>query len=175
MLDFEDFFNDIRSENAGLSLIRLEKDDLSVLARAYVNKDDQLFRYAESIKPIEGFEDFVIHGKPNLVEYETTNGQWIALTPRDFADALRNDPKYLGGNIRLLSCKSGMLDNGFAQKIADILDVEVIAPTETLWVKENGEMFIANSRVLAEAWANGDKVVETGAWKHFSPKRKENL
>lgn len=65
-----------------------------------------------------------------------------------------------------------MLDNGFAQRLSDILQVDVIAPTETLWIKENGDLFITDNAVLADAWANGDYVIETGVWKHFLPKER---
>lgn len=56
-------------------LVNLGCEDLTAFARVYVNKDNPLYELSKSIKPIEGFEDFMIHGQPNLVEHETNNGQ----------------------------------------------------------------------------------------------------
>lgn len=153
-------------------LINLGKEDLSVFARTYINKDDPLYELSKSIKSIEGYEDFMIHGQPNLVEHETNNGQWVQYTPQDFADFLKEEKnEYHGGNIRLLSCKSGMLDDGFAQQLANIMNVKVMAPTQTLWVNKNGDMFITDSEILADLWDNGENVRPTGIWKIFTPKK----
>lgn len=113
---------DIR--NSSKIIFKLEKEDLSAYARQYVNKSDPLYELASKIKPLNDFEDFLIHGQPNLVEYETTNGQWIQLTAEDYAEALKQDEEYHGGNIRLLACKSGMLNDGFAQQLANIMNVK---------------------------------------------------
>lgn len=159
-------------ENTQKILVALGREELSAFARIYVNKDDPLYELSKSIRPIEGFEDFMIHGQPHLVEHETTNGQWMQYSPQDFADFLREDrAEYHGGNIRLLSCKSGMLEDGFAQQLANIMGVKVMAPTQTLWINKNGDMFIADSEVLADLWDNGEDVRPTGAWKIFAPQK----
>ena len=164
--------NDLLYNNKEKMLVKLEKsNNLSAYARQYINKSDQLYELANSIKPIDGFEDFIIHGQPHIVEYETNLGEWIQLTPKDFADSLSLDKEYHGGNIRLLSCKSGMLDDGFAQQLANIMGVKVMAPTETLWVNRFGELFIADSEVLADLWDSGEDVRPTGAWKIFAPQK----
>ena len=103
--------NGLPIKKPSVSIIKLEKEDLSAYARQYVNKSDLLYQLASNITPIDGFEDFLIHGQPDVVEYESTNGQWIQLTPEEFAKTIKNDPEYNGGNVRLLACKSGMLDN----------------------------------------------------------------
>lgn len=165
---------DERTEDIRISskiIFKLEKEDLSAYARQYVNKSDPLYELASKIKPLNDFEDFLIHGQPNLVEYETTNGQWIQLTAEDYAEALKQDEEYHGGNIRLLACKSGMLNDGFAQQLANIMNVKVIAPTQTLWIRADGEMFISDSEILADMWNDGEKVIETGAWKVFIPQK----
>lgn len=120
----------------------------------------------------EGFEDFMIHGQPNLVEHRANNGQWVQYTPQDFADLLREDTAgYHGGDIRLLSCKSGMLDDGFAQQLVNIMGVKVMAPTQTLWIRENGDMFIDDNEVLANLWENGENIQQRGVWKVFAPQK----
>lgn len=177
-MDIWDYLDDEKPDERSLIdneqriLVSLGHEDLSVFARVYVNKDDPLYELSKSIKPIDGFEDFMIHGQPNLVEHETNNGQWVQYTPQDFADFLIEEKdEYHGGNIRLLSCKSGMLDDGFAQKLANIMGVKVMAPTQTLWVNKDGDMFIADSEVLADLWGSGEDVKQTGAWKIFAPKK----
>ena len=39
--------------------------------------------------------------------------------------------------------KTGSLDNGFAQNLANKLNVEVYAPTNFLWATPNGTYFVA--------------------------------
>ena len=56
----------------------------------------------------------------------------------------------------------------------DALGVEVMAPTETVYVTENGEMFISDNDILAEMWYNADERTsfkETGIWKVFKPRK----
>ena len=51
--------------------------------------------------------------------------------------------RYNGQTIRLWSCNTGALDNGFAQNLANKLNVEVYAPTNYLWSTPNGNYFVA--------------------------------
>lgn len=150
-------------------LRKLGKDDVGAASRFHVNKDDQLYENLQQVKPIEGYEDFGGHGKPFSIEYETTNGMIVNITASDYADILREDPSYKGGNIRLLACSTGSVEDGFAQQLANELKVNVMAPTETLWVDENGKMFVSNSAVLADMWYDGVKVNPTGKWRLFKP------
>ena len=59
------------------------------------------------------------------------------------------------------------------QELADALGQEVLAPTETLWVGEKGELFISNSEVLADMYYNDGSIDysihQTGRWKPFYP------
>lgn len=47
-----------------------------------------------------------------------------------------------GQPIRLLSCSTGGVDDGFAQNLANKLGVDVLAPTDLLWVRPNGSFTI---------------------------------
>ncbi len=166
----------VQSTTDGLSpsdLLKMSREDLGALARAYVNRDDLCFSIASKIEPKPGFEDFLIHGQPDRVEHQTVNGQWVEYSPQEFADIIRNDPEYHGGNIRLLACQSGQLNGGFAQQLADIMQVRVLAPTEILWLSKDGDTFLSDSAVLAELWEQGEKVIETGRWKLFLPRKGE--
>lgn len=141
------------------------------LSRQYVNHDDTLYKNLQKVKPIKGFEDFSVHGAGNVVQYITTNGVETNYSPEEFADIIRNDPSYRGGNIRLLSCGVGSGMTGFAQRFADAIGATVLAPTEDLWIDDFGGLFVSNNDILAEMWYNGDKVKETGKWKKFFPQR----
>lgn len=149
------------------------------LSRYYVNHDDRLYRNLQKVKPLEGYEDIAVHGVAGAprVAYETVNGQESEYTAKEFAEIIRNDPEYHGGRIRLLSCGSGSGKNCFAQQLADELNREVIAPTETLWVTEKGELFVSDNQVLAELWydqgALDSGIKQTGEMKRFLPRGKE--
>lgn len=53
-----------------------------------------------------------------------------------------------GQAIRLLSCNTGSLDNGFAQNLANRLNVDVSAPTNYLWAEPNGNYYVAGMNDL---------------------------
>ena len=116
----------------------IKEDNILVLSR-YINSNDALFERAKKITPIEGFEDIVIHGDVNgftikdLAGNETTN-----YTPRQFAEILKEDPNYHGGPIRLLACDSGKGDGFPAQSLANLLGVDVLAPTDKVIVYDDG-------------------------------------
>lgn len=138
---------------------------LEPLSRMYINSNEQLYKNMKKVKPEPGFEDFVVHGKENSVIYTTNSGIDTEYTAKEFADILRADPEYHGGDIRLLSCHTGQSEGGFADQLARELGVKVKAPTEILWTRDqDGEMFITNSRALAEMWYDGENVNQTGTW-----------
>lgn len=61
-------------------------------------------------------------------------------------------------------CNTGSLDNGFAQNLANKLNVKVYAPTNYLWATPNGNYFVAgmnNSRL--------PDMNDVGTFKLFSP------
>ena len=64
---------------------------------------------------------------------------------RTLAGIIESDTGYTGGPVRLLSCSAGALDEGIAQNLANKLGVEVIAPTDTLWIYKNGRLVIGPS------------------------------
>lgn len=96
-----------------------------------------------------GYFDVIAHGTPNGIQI-THNGQHMIVDHRTAARLIQNSDSYNGQAIRLLSCNTGALDNGFAQNLANKLNVEVLAPTNYLWSTPNGNYFVAgmtNSRV----------------------------
>lgn len=139
------------------------------LSRVYVNKSDKLYENMSKIRPEDGYDDYGWHGDADNLYYYDSGGREIKVTAKEFADILKRDPSYSGGDVRLLSCNGGQKPNGFAQQLANELDVVVKAPTEALWVNESGELFISDSEVLAEMWEMGLPVKESGEWAIFKP------
>ncbi|MDO4490721.1 MAG: hypothetical protein Q4B85_06625, partial [Lachnospiraceae bacterium] len=164
-----------KRDKSDLNLIRIMKmyDNRKPisLSRIHVNKDDQLWKNLQNVKPYKNYEDFAIHGDSvsSKVLYETTSGETTYYNASEYADMILSDPSYNGGNIRLLSCGMGAESTNFAQELSNILGKEVIAATETLWTNEKGELFISDSDILAEMWYNGIEVKETGYWRKFRP------
>ena len=89
-----------------------------------------------------GYFDVIAHGTPNGIQI-THNGQHMIVDHRTAARLIQNSDGYNGQAIRLLSCNTGSLDNGFAQNLANKLNVEVYAPTNYLWSTPNGKHFVA--------------------------------
>ena len=59
--------------------------------------------------------------------------------PEDFAKRLLDEGYEKGKPIRLIACNTGAKPNGFAAKLAKILETKIIAPTEKISVNELGE------------------------------------
>lgn len=109
----------------------------------YVNSNDKLYEYARNITPLDGYEDQVIHGDKFGFEIRDLDGKTASFyTPREFAEILRQDPNYHGGNIRLISCYAGAEDGIAAQALANQLGVDVLAPSDVLIVYPDGSMKI---------------------------------
>ena len=148
--------------------------DLSSLSRAYMNKEDDSFPYFKKIAVVDGFENLLCHGTKNTLYHESNIGIGTEYNAREVADIIKNDENLSGKNIRLLACNTGELTDGIAQQLADELGVKILAPSEKLWINENGDLFISNSKPLAEMWYAGEKVYETGKWVLFEPRKERN-
>lgn len=90
----------------------------------------------------DGYVDIIGHGTTRTIEVNI-NGKILEVDHRFLANYLENSSFYNGENIRLLSCNTGTLDTGFAQDLANKLNVQVIAPNNYIWAYPNGEMVIA--------------------------------
>lgn len=112
---------------------------------------DEFAEAAKMVLPDPGTTDVVVHGSPSafLVFH---NGTWVSLTPNSLRAWLRKQG-YKGGPIRLLSCESGAHDGAIAQSIANGLGVDVKAPSDAIWVHENGVTTIGpTSRLNSGKW-----------------------
>lgn len=93
-----------------------------------------------------GKYDVIAHGTATKIEI-IHNNKKIYVNSRTAAKLIRHMDGYKKGQpIRLLSCDTGYLNNGFAQNLANKLGVTVYAPTKKLW-----ESYDAHGRVRKSA------------------------
>ena len=140
------------------------KEELTMASSRYLNKHDDLYKRAKKITPLNGYEDIICHGDSIGLVYRDADGKETNVSAKEFVAILKQDPNYKGGNIRLVSCETGAGEKSVAQYIANTLNVEVLAPTEKVFVDSDGKMIVTNSRSKAAQRVN------TGYWKLFKPK-----
>lgn len=99
----------------------------------------------ELVRPLDGYHDVVVHGNAQgFFEPGRVNEAGVGFSagdthPTHIADAIRANPSYDGGPVRLVSCHTGTAakgasDNPAAQAIANELGVPVMAPTNKVGV-----------------------------------------
>jgi RHS repeat-associated protein len=98
---------------------------------------DPFLQNASKANPVSGALDVAVHGTPTYVE---VGGQ--AVSPEALANMIKSSPEYTGQPIRLLSCSTGCLVDGFAQNLANALNVPVYAPNDIIWAWPNGVLTI---------------------------------
>ena len=111
---------------------------------AFMDSDDKFLEYIHNRSDVDpnGYYDIIAHGSPHEIQI-THNNEHMSVDHRTAARLIQNMKGYNGQKIRLLSCSTGALDNGFAQNLANKLNVEVCAPTNVLWANPDGSYFIA--------------------------------
>ena len=129
--------NGLKSGGNG-GIIKSNKTPLS----SFVNSSDPLYEKAKKIKPIPDYQDVVIHGDKTGFSYKDKDGNETLLNVSEFTKLLKESGLYKGGKIRLISCEVGADDAHTAQWFADDMGVEVLAPTDIVWIDDNGEMTI---------------------------------
>ena len=88
-----------------------------------------------------GLYDVVGHGTPYKIKFGDGDNDYY--TPRELARILRHRKDYKRTGIRLLSCNTGLLPDGFAQHLANKLNVIVWAPNNIVWAYPSGRHFVA--------------------------------
>ncbi|WP_368396471.1 hypothetical protein [Streptomyces sclerotialus] len=97
------------------------------------------------VKPLDGYHDVVVHGnnqgffEPGRVNEAGAGFPAGDTHPTHIADAIRANPSYDGGPVRLVSCHTGTVAEGAldipaAQSVANELGVPVMAPTNKVGV-----------------------------------------
>jgi hypothetical protein len=126
-----------------------------------------LFNF-DAVRPEPGFHDVVVHGernglfRPGLVGADGVGHSANYTHPNQIADAVRGNPGYTGGPVRLISCHTGAVDPHAgvlpaAQQVADALGVPVMAPTDAVGVRLRG------------GYDQVPKIREDGTWQMFHP------
>lgn len=129
-------------------IIKLEKTTDALPLSTYFNRSEPIYERAKKVKPIKDYEDVFIHGDATGFSINNANGDLLeSYTPREFAEILKNDPNYHGGDIRLCSCGTGAEDAFAAEALARQLGVNVLAPSNTLWIDMDGNMTIGENFV----------------------------
>ena len=109
---------------------------------------------------LPGFHDVVVHGSPT--HFGISPSPWqradVLVEAKVVAELVQADPSYAGGAVRLMSCSTGCLPDGAAQKLANEMGVDVLAPSDLLWTYPDGSLSIGPT-----SYSN------TGQWNLFHP------
>jgi hypothetical protein len=137
-------------------------------AANFMSDSDKFFQNASKRSDIDsnGLFDVVAHGSPNKIKIETPNSS-VLVDHRTAARLIQQQPGYNGQNIRLLSCSTGACDTGFAQNLANNMNVEVHAPTDLLWAYPDGKMLVAPEMLNLKGYPD---LAKLGDFRIFQPK-----
>jgi hypothetical protein len=124
-----------------------------------------------SVNSPEGVYGIEGHGSPHSVF--TREGE--PMNARELAEWIRNDTRYQAGmTVYLFCCETGKGDRSIAQRLADTLGADVVAPTEKFWPQQNGRYLVAQERMhkTLGIFETGEQRADTthpGAMKTFKP------
>jgi hypothetical protein len=158
--------NSIDDGSAELSheLQRIFADGVDTPAgRAYYPPDEQdMIDSALALDPMPGYYTVDMHGDPDSTYIGDDE-----LSPADLAALIRADPNWTGEPIRLFCCETGQGPHPFAQRLADELGVDVIAPTEMAWGYPDGSSLV--SSLVVDRFGNEfPKLPPDGTWRTFT-------
>ena len=127
-----------------------------------MDSNDQFIINASKRKDVDpnGMLDIIAHGDPNHIYI----GKDLKMEPAKAAKMIQNMSEFHGQDIRLLSCNTGSLKNGFAQQLARKLNVAVYAPNNYLWAFPSGKLSING---MNRAGGIARSIV--GEWVKFTP------
>ena len=102
---------------------------------------DYLARYAPIVpRHSNGAYNVVFHATPTEA-LVFRGGEYVSLSHRSLAKYIRQLPDYNGGPIRLIACNTGLLRNGFAQNLANKMNVRVFGSTTAVEVTSLGNFW----------------------------------
>jgi hypothetical protein len=111
------------------------------------------------------------HGTPSSVLCRTGE----PMNAKELAKWIGGDSRYQAGmTVYLMCCETGKGDRSIAQKLADTLGTEVVAPTEKLWPLKNGLYVVAQERMrktlgVFETGEQRADITRLGTMKTFRP------
>ena len=137
----------------------------------YMKPGDNFSQFIKRRKDVDvnGFYDIIAHGNAVSIEIQHDD-RTITIDHRIAAKLFKQDKQYKGQAIRLLSCSTGKLDTGFAQNLANKLNVPVQAPTDILWVTPKGKYYVTAGKII-----NGKLISDfnlPGTFRTFYPQRR---
>ena len=98
---------------------------------------------------VGGFYDVIAHGNANQIKIYV-NGREHLVDHRVLANLIKRNNKASTMNVRLLSCNTGSTSDGFAQNLANKLNVEVKAPDKYLFANPSGTYFVKNGKKVGK-------------------------
>lgn len=109
-------------------------------------EEDAIARNVKAVPPVEGYFDFGCHGMPTSVAFGSHEPN---MSPSLLAEYIRHHPDYTPGEgIRLLSCSTGKpqgVDYCFAEELANIMGVNVMAPSEDIFIRHDGTFCVGRN------------------------------
>lgn len=117
-----------------------------------INNYESLYgEFVENVPKKAGYYDIKAHGSNSSIKIYNS-----VVDENELAKILFSRINYNGENIRLLSCFTGSEENGtcFAQKLADLLKVNVLAPDGEIKVSSNSK--IVNESIMKLFKPKGD-------------------
>lgn len=139
----------------------------------YKSEPKLYFDYIKNRRDIDcnGVYDVVAHGKDAIIQIEH-NGQTIDIDSRTASKLFSRRSDYKRGqSIRLLSCDTGASATGFAQNLANKLNVVVKAPTKLVWAYPDGKYIVASRNPKNP---NTPNLKDLGKFVKFYPGGREN-
>jgi hypothetical protein len=124
-----------------------------------------------SVSSPDGVYGIEGHGTPHSVF--TREGE--PMNARELAEWIRNDTRYQAGmTVYLFCCETGKGDRSIAQRLADTLGADVVAPTEKFWPQQSGRYLVAQERThkTLGIFETGEQRADTtrpGTMKTFKP------
>ncbi|WPO81910.1 RHS repeat-associated core domain-containing protein [Chryseobacterium sp. JJR-5R] len=111
----------------------------------YMKSTDNFARFAARATPQAGALDVIGHGGPNIFQVNniTVEGGEQLINHRVLAKLIRQNPQFIGQDIRLLSCSTGEAE--FAQNLANKLKTNVFAPNNILWAHPSGRFSVGTT------------------------------
>ena len=114
-----------------------------------IGYDSATFLNFDRVRPEPGYHDVVVHGetnglvRPGLIGEDGDDYPANFTHPNQVADAVRGNPAYTGGPVRMVVCHSGTIDPAVdglpaGQEVANSLGVPVKAPTNSVGVYRYG-------------------------------------
>lgn len=133
----------------------------------YMSGDDRFSTNIKKRKDVDPGEylDIIAHGTSKTITINY-NGKMVTISHKVFGRYLLAKGAITKKKIRLLSCNTGTINHGFAQGLADKLNIEVLAPRGYVAVDNRGNYAVYKGR------KEGEKLVlyEKSDFQSFYPR-----